>query len=243
MPIDESARVADDLQPALRRRRLCRVLGLLLIAVPWLPTAAAAEDRPAVKRAPVKVTVDTTDAPDLGDWASQAKALVEKWHPIVAGLLPSDRFTPPSEVKIVFKKMKGVAYTAGNTIVIAADWIHQHPDDFGMVVHELTHVIQHYPENRGAGWLVEGIADYVRFYHYEPKTELRLRPRRASYRDGYRTTAIFLAWIEKSHGKDVLLKVNDSLRKGEYKDELFKSLTSKSLDDLWGEFVAAQERK
>jgi hypothetical protein len=242
MPLHDSARLANGLPMADRRRWLCRVLGLFLISVAWLPLSSAAEDRPTGKPAPVRVTVDTTDAPDLADWAGQARALVEKWHPIVAGLLPTAGFTPPSEVKIVIKKMKGVAYTAGDTIVIAADWIHQHPDDLGMVVHELTHVIQHYPANRGAGWLVEGIADYIRFYHYEPKTELRL-PRRASYRDGYRTTAMFLAWIEKAHGKDVLHKINDSLRKGEYKDELFKSRTSKSLDDLWGEFVAAQERK
>jgi hypothetical protein len=212
-------------------------LGLL----PWMGRLAA-DDGASDRRVAVKVAVDTTAAPDLADWGVQAKALVEKWHPLIADLLPSPGFTPPTEVKIVFKKMNGVAYTAGDTIVIAADWVREHPDDLGMVVHELTHVVQHYPHNRGAGWLVEGIADHVRFYHYEPKTVLRL-PRRASYRDGYRTTAMFLAWIEKTHDKDVVRKLNDSLRKGDYKDELFKTLTTKGLDELWADFVAAQERK
>ena len=53
---------------------------------------------------------------------------------------------------------------------------------------------------------MEGIADYVRFFHYEPNTKLRLgNPARASYRDGYRTTAMFLAWIEKRYDKDIIV--------------------------------------
>jgi hypothetical protein len=191
-----------------------------------------------------KVAVDTTEVPDLADWGKEAKTLVEKWHPLIADLLPSDGFTPPAEVKIVFKKdMKGVAYTQDDTIVIAADWVRKHPDDYGMVVHELTHVVQAYRRpNRRAGWLVEGIADYVRFYHYEPKTKLTINPRRASYRDGYRTAAMFLAWVEKTHGPGIVRKFNESLRKGEYKEELFKTCTSKSLDELWEAFVSSVDR-
>ena len=65
--------------------------------------------------------------------------------------------------------------------------------------------------NRGAGWLVEGIADYIRFYHYEPQTKLTLNPRRASYKDGYRTTAMFLAWVEKNQEKGIVRKLNEAL--------------------------------
>jgi len=40
-----------------------------------------------------------------------------------------------------------------------------------MIVHELVHVVQAYPENRAnMGWLAEGIADYIRFWKYEPQT-------------------------------------------------------------------------
>lgn len=193
----------------------------------------------------VQVQVDTSEVPDLEPWGAKAKALVEKWHPIVADLLKSDGFTPPSKVKIVFKKdMKGVAYTSGNTITIAADWIKKSPDDYGMVVHELTHVIQSYPRAKGnAGWLVEGIADYVRFYKYEPKTKLGpiLNPD-ASYRLGYRAAAQFLAWIEKTHDKNIVAKLNQSLRKSDYKEEMFKDATGESLDDLWADFLKTQRK-
>jgi hypothetical protein len=202
---------------------------------------ATADDKPGP--APVKVTVDTTEVPDLADWAKEAKELVEKWHPLIADLLKSDGFTPPGEIKLVFKKdMKGIAYTARDTIVIASAWIKQHPDDYGMVVHELTHAVQAYRRG-GPGWLVEGIADYIRFYHYEPKTKLTVNPRRASYRDGYRTTAMFLNWVEQNHDNEIVRKLNEALRKGEYKDELFKTCTSKTLDELWEGFIASLEKK
>ena len=33
------------------------------------------------------------------------------------------------------------ALTSGNRMQFSAQWIAEHPDDFGMVTHELTHVI------------------------------------------------------------------------------------------------------
>ncbi len=220
-----------------------RLLAALLLAA--LPVPALADDRGPAPEKPkaVEVTVDDTETPDLKEWAGKAKALVEKWHPKIADLLRSDGFTPPDKVKLVFKKeMQGIAYTSGQTIVISGRWVKAHPDDWGMVVHELTHVIQHYRRaGRNAGWLVEGIADYVRFFHYEPGPNIgRFNPRRASYRDGYRTTARFLAWAEKAHDKDLVRKLNQALREGEYKDELFKDYTGQTLDDLWAEFLKAQ---
>ncbi len=186
--------------------------------------------------------MDTSEVPELADWGKQARELVEKWHPRIAELLPSPGFTAPTTVKLVFRKnMKGVAYTSGTTIVIAADWVKQHPDDLGMVVHELTHVVQAYKRG-GPGWLVEGIADNIRFFHYEPKTTININPRRASYRDSYRTSARFLDWIEKNHDKDIVRTLNEALRKGEYKDDLFKTRTSKTLDELWALFIASLER-
>ena len=202
---------------------------------------AAADDKPAA----VQVTVDVSEVPDLKEWGDKAKALVEKWHPVISDLLKSDGFTPPSEVKIVFKKdMKGVAYTSGRTITIAAKWVQKHPDDFGMVAHELTHVVQSYfATPRDAGWVVEGMADYVRFFKYEPDADLGpVNTGKAGYRDGYRTAAKFLDWIAKTHDKDIVAQLNQALRKSEYKDELFKDATGKGLDDLWAEFVESVKK-
>jgi hypothetical protein len=111
-----------------------------------------------------------------------------------------------------------------------------------MVVHELSHVVQGYPRG-GPSWLVEGIADYVRFAHFEPATKIAVDPRRASYRDGYRTTAKFLAWIEKSADKGIVPALNAALRAGKYDAKVFEDRTTKTLDTLWAEFLAAEQRK
>jgi hypothetical protein len=222
---------------------MVRLLAVLLLAALPLPGFGADKSQTPEKPKAVEVTVDDTETPALKEWAAKAKALVEKWHPLIAGLLKSDGFTPPDKIKLVFKKeMRGIAYTTGQTITISARWVKAHPEDWGMVVHELTHVIQDYRRaGRNTGWLVEGIADYVRFFHYEPGPSIgRFNPRGASYRDGYRTTARFLAWVEKAHDKDIVRKLNQALREGQYKDELFKDYTGQTLDELWAKFLKAQ---
>ncbi len=192
---------------------------LPLIAVLSLATAVGAADAPAK----VEVTVDTSQVPELAEWGEQAKKLIEEWHPRIAETLASDNFQPPNKVQLIFEKNgKGVAATTGTTIRVTADWVKKHPDDLGMIVHELTHVVQNYPAN-DAGWLVEGIADYVRMYQYEPQTKLSgIDPARQSYRDGYRTTAMFLAWIAAAHDKQIVSKLNDAFRHKKYRYDLFR---------------------
>jgi hypothetical protein len=105
-----------------------------------------------------------------------------------------------------------------------------------MVVHELTHVVQAYPPG-GPGWLVEGIADYIRIVKFEPQAPRPKLTRLASYKDAYKTTAMFLEWIEKQHTPDLVVKMNAALRAGAYRDELWKELTGKTLDKLWADYV------
>jgi hypothetical protein len=184
------------------------------------------------------ITVDYSEVPDVKEWAEKARDLCEKWYPIIAEALPSKDFTPPREVKLVFKdEKKGIAYTTNAKITVVADWIRKHPDDFGLVIHELCHVVQSYP--KGVGWLTEGIADYIRNYKYEPKQPGKVGAK-SSYKDGYKTAAVFLAWIEKSKDKDFIRKMNEALRTGKYKDGLFTEWAGADVDALWKEFLAAE---
>jgi hypothetical protein len=185
------------------------------------------------------VSVDYSEVPDVKDWAEKARDLCEKWYPLISETLASKDFTPPREVRLVFKdEKKGIAYTTGARITVVADWIRKHPDDFGMVIHELCHVVQSYP--KGVGWITEGIADYVRYFKYEPKPTPPRIGAKANYKDGYKTSATFLAWIEKSKDKDIVRKLNEQLRRGGYKDEQFKEWTGSDLDSLWKEFLGSQ---
>lgn len=232
---------------------LLRGLVVVTIALTSVETAVA-DDSPLLRYlyplAPAKagdpptVVIDTTDIADAADsvrWAEESKILCEQWYPIIHRFLATEDWKPPQEIKLIFKKELQVpAYASGSTITISADWAQKHPDDFGCVIHELTHVIQQYPNQRGKpGWLVEGIADYIRFWKYEPEVP---RPRvdreKASYRDSYRTTAAFLAWITWKYDKRIVKKLDKALREGTYSDAIFGDVTGHSLDALWEEFVA-----
>jgi hypothetical protein len=182
--------------------------------------------------------VDTNDAADLKEWGNKAGTLCVEWFPKIAALLPSEGFTAPKEVTLYFDpKMKGVAHAIGGKITISAAFVRSHPDDLGMVAHELTHVVQAYPPG-GPGWLVEGIADYIRIVHYEPQAPRpKIDPAKASYKDAYKTAAMFLEWVEKNHVEGLVVKMNAALRKGEYSDDLWQKLTSKTVDELWALFV------
>jgi hypothetical protein len=215
-------------------------LGLVAALVaPWADTTRAADDeKPAVR-----VILETKEAEDLKSWGEKVQKLVEEWHPKISKLLASDGFKPPTEIKLVFKKdMKNPGATAGSTVFISTEWVTKHPEDVGMVIHELTHAIQAYPKY-DHGWLVEGIADYIRFFHFEPDARLGpIDPARAKYKDGYRTTAAFLNHAQK-HNPELVLKLNAALRKNQYKEEMFEELTGKSADALWAEFVETLKKK
>lgn len=91
---------------------------------------------------------------------------------------------------------------------------------------------------RNPAWLVEGIADYIRWFLYEPPS---LRPRpdpaRAKYTDSYRTAGAFLDYVVRAHDKEIVKKLNAAMRQGRYAPELWKTYTGKTVDELWAEYV------
>jgi basic secretory peptidase family protein len=191
-----------------------------------------------------RVTVDVSDDPEAKPWADEAQKVVAQWFPIVWRLLATDGLTPPKEIRLIFKKKHGAPASAGGgAITVSGEWIKKHPDDFGMMVHELTHIVQSYPSGGNKpGWLVEGIADFIRWWRYEPEAPRpRIDPLKASYRDSYRITAAFLAWVTWKHDRGIVPKLDRALRERRYTDDLFKEATGKDLDALWAEFAPKPE--
>jgi hypothetical protein len=190
------------------------------------------------------IMVDTSEVPELDAWGKHAKELCEQWYPKIVDLLPSEGFEPLLSTRLLFKKDKGgVADTSrGTDISIAAKYVIGHTNDFGMVIHELTHVVQAYPGPKDGftkpGWLVEGIADNIRLFHFEPDVRRpRINPDKANYTDAYKTTAGFLDWVEKNYDKELVKKLSAALRQGEYQDSLWQKCTGKTVDELWKEFA------
>lgn len=190
------------------------------------------------------IIVDTSEVPELDAWGQHARELCEQWYPKIVELLPSEGFEPLLSTRLLFKKDKGgVADTSrGTDISIAGKYVIGHTNDFGMVIHELTHVVQAYPGPKEGftkpGWLVEGIADYIRLFHYEPDARRpRINPDKANYTDAYKTTAGFLDWVVTSHDKEIVKRLSAALRQGEYQESLWQKYTGKTVEELWKEFA------
>ena len=154
---------------------------------------------------------------------------------------PQRGIRSPRRFSITFRKDKhGVADTSGTRVNCAANWFKEHPDDQGAVVHEMVHVVQQYPWRRdNPGWLTEGIADYFRWFVYEPAADRpRPDPDTSRYTDGYRVTAAFLDYIVRTKDHDFVVKMNAAMRQGKYRPALWKQWTGDDLDQLWAEYVA-----
>jgi hypothetical protein len=187
----------------------------------------------------VVVTLDVSEAPGSKKWAEEARRLMIEWHPRIANLLPSRGFEPPRTITLKMSSTyKGVAATSGEAITVSSRWIEEHPEDVGVVIHELVHVIQAYPKN-DAPWLTEGIADYVRWAIYEGKPqEWFPRPReKQGYKKGYRDAAGFLLWLERDRAPGIVNRLNRALRGGTYSDEIFQKAAGLPLAELWNLYV------
>lgn len=187
----------------------------------------------------VVITVDSTEVPELFDWGKNAAELCVQWYPKLCLLLDGSGFKPSTEVRLILRKdMTGVAATSDNEISIAAGYVRHATNDWGMVIHELVHVVQAYGPRRNPGWLVEGVADYVRLTQFEPDAPRpRIDPQKASYRDAYKTTAIFLIWVEAHKDANLVRKLNQAMREGAFRLDLFKVYTGETVDALWAEFT------
>jgi hypothetical protein len=100
---------------------------------------------------------------------------------------------------------------------------------------------------RTPGWLVEGIADFIRWFLYEPETrgaEITSRTiARARYDAGYRVSGNFLNWVTLTHDKDIVMKLNAAAREGKYDEALWKAATGRTLQELGEQWKADLEKQ
>jgi hypothetical protein len=214
---------------------VCALVSLLL--------SAAVLANPATQ--PAVIVIDVSRVPEMQALANRIQPLADEWYPRIAAMLPSDGFTPLAKVKIEFDpEYDGVAYAAGDRIVCAVGWFKRNPDDIGAVVHELVHVVQQYPAGDHPGWLTEGIADYIRWFVYEPiSARPKPDPLSAKHSDSYRTSAHFLDYLQTKYDEQLIVKLNAACREGRYTDAIWQQLTGKTLEQLgqeWKASLAAQ---
>jgi len=207
-----------------------------------------------------RFVIDATDAPDLAPWSEQAlKPVIQAWYPQLAAMLASDGYQAPADIALCFRNDLGgtPAAASGRAIRLNAAWFRGERDRqaLGAVVHELVHVVQDYgrtkrtnPNFRAApGWVVEGIADYIRWFLYEPQsrgaeiTEGNLAA--ARYDASYRISANFLDWVTRTRDRDLVRKLNAAAREGRYSESLWEAWTGESVEALGEEWRRSHARR
>jgi hypothetical protein len=213
-----------------------KTLGLSLVLLIGVLPVSVLADPPTGPT----VTVDNTELDTVNAYAAKAKAIVTEWYPRIVEILGAQKATPLKNVTIYMDTQMDIpAATGGDTIHVSVRYVEKHPDDTGMIVHELTHAVQGYPKYDPV-WLVEGIADYVRFFHYEPEAKRpHPNPAKAHCRDSYRVTGAFLDWACRTYDVDLVKKLDAALKADTYTEDLFKKLTGKTLDQLDMEWIAS----
>ena len=202
----------------------------------------AIESQPtvAVFKYPVQFIVDVSDAPEMKEWADNVARVCERAYQWISEDLRSDGYKPPIVVTMTLKNdYQGVAAAGGGRITGSVKYFKDHPKDVGAMVHETVHIVQQYRGKGNPGWLVEGIADYQRFFKYEPGKIGKIKSD-SHYNGSYRTTAAFLAFVTEKYDKDLVRKLNKQMREGKYREEVWKELTGKTvqqLDDEWREVL------
>jgi len=193
---------------------------------------------------PLTVNIDCSEAPETQEWAENAALVAKQQYPFLIAALDEEGYQPSDSMTMVFKHMEEIAYASNGRIVISAEWITKHPDDVGMVVHELIHILQAY-RHHVPGWVTEGIADYLRFFFYERNGErtCRVNPEKAKYTDSYRTTGAFFDWIVRTKDAGFIKRLNAACRNGKYSNDLFREYTGMTVDELWAGFIDSLKQR
>ncbi len=142
------------------------------------------------------VSLKYSTCPDLERFAIKSKIICENYYGKLIEQLDSRGYKPYPNVRLEVKEMKGVAATGGNYIAYAADFYRKNKQDFGSVVHELTHVVQQSPAYDPV-WVIESTADYLRYY-YGYRGKLQESPG-AHFTNGYQRGADFFKYIVNTY--------------------------------------------
>jgi len=192
---------------------------------------------------PIEFIVDVTDAPEMKEWAMRVARICERAYPMINEELKTDGFKPRHVITMTLKNdYRGVAATSGGRITGSVKFFKDHADDVGAMVHETVHCVQSYRARNNPGWLVEGVADYVRFFKFEPGKLRPLDPERVRYNGSYRITAQFLAYLVEHYDREIVLKLNRIMREGQYGEDVWENLTGKPVEELDEEWRASLRR-
>jgi hypothetical protein len=187
------------------------------------------------------VEMDYSAAPQLQAYAEEVKRRAFGWWGIINDALSFPGYRPATRIFMRFANdmpLGKAGLTHDVNINLNAPYIIEHPVEYNLVAHEMVHVYQHY-QHPTPVWLVEGVADYVRYYVMFPQDRERLYdPSGADYNRGYTQGAALLDWVERTHGVGSVRLLNATLYHGGNGEKLLSKMTGLSLDQIWAKVIA-----
>ena len=223
----------------------------LVVFLVVVVSAASAAPATAGAAHAVEFRMDATKVPGMAQWAEKnVRRPVEKWAGNVVALLDGkDAVWTRGVVEIVLETGEGgdvpPAWACGGKIFLNMKWATSCPQEAaGACVHEFAHVVQDYGPREGRsrpyastpGWLVEGIADWVRWFNYEGKAGANRANgdamRNPKYDGAYGLTASFLDYVARKYKRDTIVELNKTCREGKYDEGVWETLTGKDLGTL-----------
>ena len=157
----------------------------------------------------------------------------------------ADAYNPKTAKTVTFvidTVYKGVAETDNGKVTISSRWMHKHPEDIDVITHEVMHIVQDYGNSTGPGWLTEGIADYARnqfgVNNAAANWTLPAYKPTQNYDNAYRVTARFLVWMDEKVKPGIVKELDKQLREHTFTDDTWKTLTGKTVDELWKTYAA-----
>ena len=238
-------------QPALMTRMLLGIVLAASVAVlPAAPASASVSNPSCGWTTAWHGPLPTSSSYfDLRWFASQLNDRCRQYYPQVVQRLASaslPEWHPRDSITFVFTwDLGAAARTSSSTGIVYLDvaWFNAHPHDWGAIMHELTHVAGNYPGGQPA-FVVEGIADAVRFYlggsYQTTGLESPDRARCPSHEDytfGYGCAAALLAYVVDVYHQDAVRAVHALGVRDQgwtYSSELHR-LTGKYASTLWAE--------
>jgi hypothetical protein len=188
-----------------------------------------------------KLFTDAVPDPSEPVWAASQAACRTLFH-------DASEVKPVSDVTLIVEDYAGVAGTAGNLVHLSTRYLKTQADRGVDLRLEITGIL-HFSlslvyENSGAdgdpappGWLVVGIADYVRLQ--SGYLDRAGRAKGGSYDSSSQATAFFLDYL-MGKNPNLVYSLNQRLAPTAppWSNDVFVSLMGTDLDTLWAEYQA-----
>ncbi|HWS83624.1 MAG TPA: NB-ARC domain-containing protein, partial [Ktedonobacteraceae bacterium] len=187
------------------------------------------------------ITIQSTDS-SLQDVIPHLQDAFNSVYPQLVNRFAFDPATAPKNVILTFSSdLPYPSVTNGTTIILNTDWIRQHPTDMGVLTHQLTYLVLHYPASTSV-WFTTGMADYARSVYGPADDDDWSLPDSVqpqdSYTQGFEVTARFLVWLEQHTTLHIVDQLNHALQTGQPLSGTFQRLTHQTVDGFWREYQA-----